>query len=118
MKSDGLVSENRGENHAYSIMSGWYDLTRNRQTVLVACIVTEPLMSSGHSVAATHIGKPFFAVTALPPRLVSENTMENHCYSIVSQWYDLPPIVGRRSSPPSAPLTFTRLRRACPPQAD
>jgi hypothetical protein len=42
---------------------------------------------------------PLFSAIALPPRLVGENTRENHSYSIVSQWYDLSPVPDRSVSP-------------------
>jgi len=52
-------------------------------------IDTAPLMSFGDAVAVTRNGKPFFAGTALPPRLVGQNNEENHAYTVVSPWYDL-----------------------------
>jgi hypothetical protein len=51
-------------------------------------IDTAPLMSFGDAVAVTRNGKPFFAGTALPPRLVGQNNEENHAYTVVSPWYD------------------------------
>jgi poly(A) polymerase len=53
-------------------------------------IDTAPLMSFGDAVAVTRNGKPFFAGMALPPRLVGQNNEENHLYTVVSPWYDLP----------------------------
>ena len=48
-----------------------------------------PLMNYGDAVAVTRNGKPFFAGTALPPRLVGRPNEENHLYTVVSPWYDL-----------------------------
>ena len=43
--------------------------------------------------------KPLFSAIALPPRLVGENKMENHWYTIVSPWYDLSQVPDRTVSP-------------------
>jgi hypothetical protein len=48
-----------------------------------------PLMSFGDAVAVTRNGKPFFAGTVLPPRLVGRPNEENHAYTVVSPCYDL-----------------------------
>jgi hypothetical protein len=48
-----------------------------------------PLLHNSISPGLPPRGKPFYAGTALPPRLVGENKGENHWYTIVSPWYDL-----------------------------
>ena len=47
-----------------------------------------PLVIYGDAAAVTRYGKPFFAGTALPPRLVGQNNEENHPYTVVSPWDD------------------------------
>jgi hypothetical protein len=48
-----------------------------------------PLMIYGDAVALTRNGNPFFAGTALPPRLAGQPNEENHAYTVVSPCYDL-----------------------------
>ena len=65
------------------------DLDRLTFTSSGRAIDAAPLMSFGDALAVTRNGKPFFAGTALPPRLVGQNNEENHLYTVVSPWYDL-----------------------------
>ena len=65
------------------------DLDRLTFTASGRAIDAAPLMSFGDALAVTRNGKPFFAGTALPPRLVGQNNEENHAYTVVSPWYDL-----------------------------
>jgi uncharacterized repeat protein (TIGR01451 family) len=65
------------------------DLDRLTFTASGRAIDAAPLMSFGDALAVTRNGKPFFAGTALPPRLVGQNNEENHLYTVVSPWYDL-----------------------------
>ena len=80
------------------------DLDRLTFTASGRAIDAAPLMSFGDALAVTRNGKPFFAGTALPPRLVGQNNEENHLYTVVSPWYDLTRTFYQQANLPAVPV--------------